>query len=762
MNTPVDPFLYREVAKFGARDMEACMQCGTCSASCPLSSGNDTFPRIIYRYLQLGLRQKLLSSPVPWLCYYCGECNRDCPRQAEPAETMMAVRRWLTTQYDWTGLAGRLYLSRAWEIGALGTAALGIILLFVFFHGPIITHRVSVNTFAPVMWIEAGDLILAAVLTALLLSNAFRMYRFTMAGTQIPIRLYLGEAKAFFLHFATQKRWRECSEDKTRWQKHFIMVTGYMTMMTLVIVFIRWFQVDDDSWHFTSIFGYYATAILLYFTIELLLSRRKKKAALHRFSQTTDWLFLILLFLTTLTGIFMHIIRLSGWPMGTYVMYVIHLAIAVPMLIIEVPFGKWSHLFYRPLAIYFTTVREKAIKDSNVNMEALKADAGDIFSTCMQCGICTSLCSINRVDLYSPRHILQQLNSSSGTRQALDQAVWGCTTCNACGIHCPTGIDIINVILGVRRCNVEGGNVPDRLELPLHSLTHNGNPWGAPSADRMNWTKGLNMPTYEPGLEYCLFTCCTTAYNAAFSSENRDAAQAIPLLMAQAGLTFGTLGTNETCCGDPAHSSGDHKIFTKLRDRNQVLFSSQKIKKIVTTSPHCLNTFKMYDTRLKSTITVEHYTQILDQMITRGHLNPTRAFDGRVTFHDPCYLGRHNTIFDAPRRILDRIPKLVRVEMADHHESSLCCGGGGGGAWNGHSAVSALGVTRIQQALDVGAGIIATACPFCTRMLSDAVNTLGVRHQIVVRDIAVLLLASVMPAHKTTPAERASQEVTHV
>ena len=198
-----------------------------------------------------------------------------------------------------------------------------------------------------------------------------------MAGTRVPLGLYLTEAKAFVLHFATQKRWRECGADRSRWLKHFILVTGYMTMMTLIIVCIRWFQVDDSSWHFTSIFGYYATAVLLYLTVEMFLSRLKKKEDIHRFSEPTDWLFLVLLFFTTLTGIFMHMVRLAGWPMGTYVMYVIHLAIAVPMLVIEVPFGKWSHLFYRPLAIYLSTVREKARKNSAVDIEAVKADAGE-------------------------------------------------------------------------------------------------------------------------------------------------------------------------------------------------------------------------------------------------------------------------------------------------------------------------------------------------------------------------------------------------
>ena len=241
MQNTVDPRLYEEVTRFGARDMEICMQCAVCSASCPLSADWHSFPRKIYRYLQLGLKDKLLAAPEPWLCYYCGDCNKDCPRGAEPAETMMAVRRWLTTQYDWTGLARRFYLSAAWEIGALSVIALGVILLFYFFHGPIITDRVSVNSFAPVMWIEIGDLVMAAILSAFLLSNAFRMFRFIMRGTKVPFSLYLTEAKAFVLHFATQKRWRQCGEDRRRWLKHFILVTGYMTMMTLVIGFIRWF-----------------------------------------------------------------------------------------------------------------------------------------------------------------------------------------------------------------------------------------------------------------------------------------------------------------------------------------------------------------------------------------------------------------------------------------------------------------------------------------------------------------------------------------
>jgi len=756
MNYRVDSELYQEVAKFGAKDMELCMQCATCSASCPLSAGTNTFPRKIYRYLQLGLKDKLLESPEPWLCYYCGECNKDCPRGAEPAETMMAARRWLTTQYDWTGLAKRLYLSEAWEIGALSVVALGIIMLFWFFHGPIVTDRVSVNSFAPVMWIEIGDLAMAAILTAFLLSNAFRMYRFIMVDTHVPFWLYITEAKAFVLHFATQKRWRECGEDRSRWLKHFILVTGYMTMMTLVIVFIRWLQVDDSTWHFTSIFGYYATGVLLYITVEIFFSRLNKKEDIHRFSEPTDWLFLILLFFTTLTGILMHGIRLAGWPMGTYVMYVIHLAIAVPMLVIEVPFGKWSHLFYRPLAIFLAAVKEKASKDSKVDVEEVMAEVGETFMSCLQCGICTSVCPWNQVSSYSPRHILRQLMLDSGTEQSVDQAVWSCVSCNACGANCPRGIDIIDVMRGVRKRNVESEKIPEHFALPLHSLKHNGNPWSGLREKRMEWAEGVGIPAFTPENEYCLFTCCTTAYDANFSQHYRKAAQALPRLMKYAGVSFGTLGTQESCCGDPAHKLGHSGIYSELHDKNTDLFLRNGIQKILTTSPHCLNTFKKYYPALRDSIVSEHYTELLDRLIAEGRLKPVQSVDRLVTYHDPCYLGRHNGIYEAPRRVLQGIPGLTLVEMSNHKENSLCCGGGGGGAWSDYPVEQRFDVLRVEEALRTGAEVIATACPYCIRMLNDAVNELGVKDQIVVQDLAELLLQSMEMTEAVDTAELVS------
>ncbi|RJQ50306.1 MAG: 4Fe-4S dicluster domain-containing protein [Desulfobacteraceae bacterium] len=763
MKYRVDSELYQEVAKFGARDMEACMQCGTCSASCPLSSGSNPFPRKIYRYLQLGLRDKLLASPEPWLCYYCGECNKDCPRGAEPAETMMAARRWLTAQYDWTGLARRFYLSEAWEIGALIAVALSVVLLFLFGHGPIVTDRVSVDSFAPVFWVELGDLIMGAVLSAFLLSNAFRMYRFVMGGTRPPFRLYITEAKAFILNFLTQKRWRECGEDRSRWLKHLILVSGYLTMMTLVIVFIRWFQVDDESWHFTSLFGYYATGVLLIVTVEMFRSRLRKKETIHRFSEFSDWLFLILLFLTTLTGILMHAVRLAGWPMTTYVMYVVHLAIAVPMLIVEVPFGKWSHLFYRPLAIYLAAVKEKASKPSAIEIEDVLAQVGNTFMTCLQCGTCKSVCPWNRISSdrhdsippFSPRNILRRLSLGLGTEQSVDCAVWSCVTCKACEASCPRGIEIIDVMKSVRGQNVVSGKVPEPFEAPLASLKSDGNPWGGLRDKRMEWAEGFHVPPVEPGIEYALFTCCTTAYDPIA----RKAGRALLELLKKAEIHFGTFDDRQSCCGDPADKIGAAKTFSELARKNTELFLGAGVRKILTVSPHCLNAFRNHYSGLKGLASIEHYAELLGRLVAEGRLRPVHAIDCTATYHDPCYLGRHNGIYEAPRRVLQSIPGLTLVEMASNRENGLCCGGGGGGAWSFDPSALRLGMMRVEESLATGAQVIATACPYCIRMLNDAVRKLKAENRITVKDLSELLLQSVDAGAEANITEHAYSEL---
>ncbi len=358
----VAPGLSREIAKFGGGDVAACMNCGTCTVSCPETAQAGGFPRRIIHLLQVGHRERLAASLEPWLCYYCGECSETCPRDANPGETMMAARRYLTAVYDWTGLGRKFYSSPAWEVGAVAVVGALVVALFSLFHGPVVTDRVELNTFAPVKWVELADWIMGFCLGALLLSNAVRMVRFTTGsegGGNVPLARLLRQAGTFAVNFTSQRKWRECGAERTRWLKHLLLMSAYLTMLVLVVVFLRWFQTDAivPFYHPTRLLGYAATAVLLYVSADFFIGRLAKRGRVHQFSEPSDWIFLALLFLTALTGILVHVFRLAGLPLSTYATYVVHLAVAAPLLIVEVPFGKWAHMLYRPLAICLAAAR---------------------------------------------------------------------------------------------------------------------------------------------------------------------------------------------------------------------------------------------------------------------------------------------------------------------------------------------------------------------------------------------------------------------
>jgi len=375
MSSTVNPDLLLNLKKFGVQDAAACFNCGNCTAVCSLSGESVPFPRKTIRYLQLGLDRKLLQSPEPWLCYYCGDCSDTCPRQANPGEVMMGLRRYLTSRYDWTGISRLFYTSKAFEVLSILVVAALVGLAFYFFHGPLLTDRVALNVFAPNTTIEILDLILLIVLSFFLLSNAFRMARAVMdnpgrpalgAGSifGIPLRTYLREAKEFVVQFATQKRFGTCGTrpQRTQWVVHLLIMTGYSIVFIMVVIGIRWFQRDDiyPLWHPVRLLGYYATFAILYGVTYAIIGRLKKSKSVYRHTHSTDWAFLVLLWLTTFSGILIHATRLLELPLTTYYLYVIHLMIAVPMLVIEVPFAKWTHQLYRPLILYLMKVKATA------------------------------------------------------------------------------------------------------------------------------------------------------------------------------------------------------------------------------------------------------------------------------------------------------------------------------------------------------------------------------------------------------------------
>ncbi len=376
MSSQANPELVLKLKEFGVADAATCFNCGNCTAVCSLSSEDIPFPRKTIRYLQLGLKDRLLQSPEPWMCYYCGDCSQTCPRQANPGEVMMGIRRYLTSLYDWTGVSRLFYTSKIFEVAAILLVAALVGLGFYFFHGPMPTDRVALNVFAPNRVIEILDLIMLAVLTFFLLTNAGRMTLAIMKPAEggghngkggifgIPLQVYLREAKEFLLQFATQKQFNACGtrSQRIQWINHLLIMTGYCTVFLLVVVGIRWFQRDEiyALWNPIRLLGYYATFAILYGTTYAMIGRIKRSKTVYEHSHSSDWVFLIMLWLTTFTGILIHFTRLLALPMSTYYLYVIHLMIAVPMLVIEVPFAKWTHQLYRPLVLYLIRVKQSA------------------------------------------------------------------------------------------------------------------------------------------------------------------------------------------------------------------------------------------------------------------------------------------------------------------------------------------------------------------------------------------------------------------
>lgn len=376
MAARVDPSLMNELKEYGAVDIEKCFNCGNCTAICPLTEDAHPFPRNVIRYMQLGLQGRLGSSLDPWLCYYCGECSDTCPKKAEPAETMMAIRRWLIAEYDTSGHGAKLYTSgkAAWR--AILRYSLVPLVLLIIFHvtaalgwhdfGGIVTDRVELNAFAPVMIVWAIVLIDFGILAGRLFRNLFHMFQLTMGSksgeSAIPLRFYISELKTFLVHTFTQRRWLECEEKQTRWLKHFLLISGYAIMLLLIVGLLWWFQTDEilPWYHPQRWLGYYATLVLLFASGDALLGRLRKNEQMHKYSHHSDWLFPAFLFIGSLTGIFVHIFRYAGWAWPTYIIYTIHVMFMIAMLDTEVGIGKWTHIFYRPLAMYFDAVKKKA------------------------------------------------------------------------------------------------------------------------------------------------------------------------------------------------------------------------------------------------------------------------------------------------------------------------------------------------------------------------------------------------------------------
>lgn len=372
----IDPSFSKKLKKFGAYSIDVCFDCGNCTAICPVTSGSTVFPWKLITYAQLGLEKKILESPDAWLCYYCGECSETCPRQAEPADIMMALRRYLTSRYDWTGISRLMYTSKlAKYVFALSLSLLTVLLVWLF-HGPIVYSRVDLLSFAPLDIVHTGGIIFGVVLATLLLGNLGRMYWYTIKSAEIPSiarRKYIWEFRHVITQFFTQTRYSNCLSKKA-WANHLILMWGYTVLFVLYAVLLpismvnKWPPVTDP----VRLAGYFGFGALTYTTVYAIIGRLRKKETFRRFSHSTDWMFLILLLITSITGIFLDAFIGLSMPLATYVTFTVHLSVVVPLLALEVPFAKWAHLAYRPFGLYFSrlkTVEDESNPAANLSSE---------------------------------------------------------------------------------------------------------------------------------------------------------------------------------------------------------------------------------------------------------------------------------------------------------------------------------------------------------------------------------------------------------
>jgi len=343
----VNPEFATEITKYGAGDFKACFNCGNCTATCSLSTTENSFPREMIRYSTLGLEDHLKASLKPWKCYYCGECSAQCPRQAKPGELMMSLRRWLTAQYDWTGLSGLLYKSPTLSLTAFVLVLAGVI-AFASSVGFELEKMVHVGHYFEMIAIGSVSLFI-------LLPNIIRMWWFVIGKPKVKVSfksyfLALGE---LFVHMFTQKRYLSCDDNQFRWFEHFMLVIGYLTLL-FTTVFLDWFSATNL---FIIILGYLESLIIFFVTIDFVLDRIKKKKEVSKNSQPSDWFFVVGLVLLGFTGflvrlfIDLHILAGNSW------IYLIHLMVLAQWALIIVPFGKWTHFIYRSFAMYMAKLK---------------------------------------------------------------------------------------------------------------------------------------------------------------------------------------------------------------------------------------------------------------------------------------------------------------------------------------------------------------------------------------------------------------------
>ncbi|WP_287154762.1 (Fe-S)-binding protein [Candidatus Solincola tengchongensis] len=358
---------------------------------------------------------------------------------------------------------------------------------------------------------------------------------------------------------------------------------------------------------------------------------------------------------------------------------------------------------------------------------------------CIQCGRCTGGCPVAMRTPLRVRCFMYDTQNQERLEELSERPeIWDCTTCYTCAARCPKGLEPLEVLIGLRSIQIEEGRVQPTVRDALESIFRDGNPWGSPRAKRLDWVKDLEVKVLEPEAEettdVLLFICCTDAYDPRVMK----VAQSLVKVLQAAGVDFGLIGEDESCCGSEVRRLGEEGLFEMCDEENVELLNSFNVNRIVAISPHCYNTLKKEYHGLKHPVL--HYTELVAQLLEDGKLQLKGELPKVVTYHDPCFLGKQNDIYDEPRYIITRIPGVEFREFDRCRERSLCCEGGGGKMWvESESKEERLAEIRVTDAKELGAEVIAVACPFCLLTLEDATKVKGIEEEMRVADILELL-----------------------
>ncbi|MHA1983692.1 MAG: (Fe-S)-binding protein [Candidatus Hodarchaeales archaeon] len=357
-------------------------------------------------------------------------------------------------------------------------------------------------------------------------------------------------------------------------------------------------------------------------------------------------------------------------------------------------------------------------------------------SYCYQCSTCTGICPLNMLFRFNPREIIHY--GQIGIEPPEMKNLWKCTGCGACEYVCPKDVKITDIIKAYRSEMIESGkDVPPSIARTLEAFFTQGNPFNLRANDRINWAKDLgeNIPIAKEGTDLVYFVGCTASYDP----RSQGIAKALVKIFNHTQINWGIIGNDEKECGNCVNFMGETDLSDFHKEENLKSINTIKPSIIVTTSPHSFNFIKNhYD--LPESTKVYHYTQILDLFIKEGSMRfKDGGLEQKITFHDPCFLGRHNKIYNEPRRVLESVPGVTLIEMKNNRELSICCGGGSGNSWRETEVGERLSIPRLEEALNTGASILTTSCYFCLQMFEDAVKVTNNDEKIKVKDIAEII-----------------------